>query len=299
MLDVGRSVSAAADAPAAEAGPLVQLHVELSRRVWRIAPAWAVLAGALAARAWAAAPDAWLRLAAAVVLADLAWGILRKVIAGRQDDAALAPAVLGLPYAQPAGPLMRFLRALGAGSRIGQPGSRTAWQELSAGLALTIALSWLLGGSAALLSLGAVGVILLGWALARRGSQPALCLAALDVALSWFLGASLAWHGRPFAFEPSWFWLAAAFTALQWGVHRFRLSGGRRRGGLWLGQVTVLAVMVGLRLVWPLGVTAALFAPPSWWLAGRGAPAATLVLSQPWWWAAMLLAAGVAGLSPV
>ncbi len=267
--------------------------------LWRIGPAWAVLAGAMAARASLSAPDILLRLATAVVLADLAWGILRKVVSDRSSDATSAAAVLELPYAQPAAPLAQFLHALAAGRGGEQPGSRAAWQELSAGLVLTVALSWLLGGLAPVFSALAVGVTLLGWALARRGSQPAFCLAVLDVALPWFLGATLAWRGQPVNLLLPWFWLAVSFTVLQWGVHRVRLSGGQRMGGLWLGQMAVLVALLGLRQPWPLAVTAALFAPPSWWLARREEAARALALSLPWWWAAMLLAAAVAGSRPV
>jgi hypothetical protein len=295
MLDDVRPAPGPTDAPVVEAGPLVQLHVELSRMLWRIGPAWAVLAGALAARASLSTPDVLLRLATAVVLADLAWGILRKVISDQPNDAAPATAVPELPYAQPAAPLARFLHALAAGQGRGQPGGRTAWQGPFAGLVLTVALSWLLGGLAPVISAMALGMILLGWALARRGSRPALCLAVLDVALPWFLGAALAWRGQEAGILLLWFWLAASFTVLQWGVHRARLSGGQRMGGVWLGQMVALAVLLGLQQPWAMAVTAVLFAPPSWWLARREEAAGALALSLPWWWAAMVLAAAVAG----
>jgi hypothetical protein len=300
MLDDIRSAPVSTDAPVVEAGPLVQLHVELSRMLWRIGPAWAVLAGAMAVRASLSAPDILLRLATAVVLADLAWGILRKVVSDRSSNATSVTAAPELPYAQPTSPLAQFLHALAAGRGGEQPGSRAAWQELSAGLVLTVALSWLLGGLAPVLSALAVGVILLGWALARRGSQPAFCLAVLDVALPWFLGAGLAWRGQEGAIAAlPWFWLAASFTVLQWGVHRARLSGGQRIGGPWLGQMAVLAALLVLGQPWVLAVTVVLLAPPFWWLARREGTARALALGLPWWWAAMLLAAALAGSRPV
>lgn len=295
MLDDVRPVTGPADALVVEAGPLVRLHVELSRMLWRIGPAWAVLAGAVAARAAWLAPDILLRLATAVVLADLVWGILRKVISDQSHGASPALAVPQLPYAQPAAPLARFLASLAAGQGREQLDGRAAWQGLFAGLVFTVVLSWLLGGFALAISAITVGVVLLGWALARRGSRPAFCLAMLDVALPWCLGAALALSGHESSILLPWFWLAMSFTILQWGVHRARLSDGQRMGGLWLGQIVVLAALLGLRQPWALAVTVVLFAPPSWWLARRGDAVRTLAHCLPWWWAAMLLAAAIAG----
>ena len=66
----------------AETGPLVHLHFAPSRMLWRIGPAWAVVAGAVAAGAPLGNAAGLLRLATAVILADLFWGILRRIIPG-------------------------------------------------------------------------------------------------------------------------------------------------------------------------------------------------------------------------
>ena len=294
-LDDMRSMAVAGSEPSVEAGPLVQVHIVVGRMLWRIGPAWSALAGALAAGAPLATSDALLRLAATLVLADLVWGILRKLIPAQSADIeAGATALPSVPYAQPAAPLTRFLGALAAGQDEGEAGGRVAWQSLLAGLALTAALSLLLGRAALVLSAIAVGVTWLAWALARRGNRPAFCLALLDVALPWGGGSLLAWRSSDSAFLAS-LWpavlLAAAFTVLQWGSHRARLADGLRLSGLWLGQAAVLVGLITLHQPWAIAVTAALFAPASWWLARRAGANGTLAKSLPWWWAAMLLAA--------
>ena len=82
-----------------EAGPLMQLHLAPSRMLWRIGPAWAVVAGAVAAGVALGDAVSLLRLAAAVILADLIWGILRRIIPdspGIEGTASLADAVSAL-----------------------------------------------------------------------------------------------------------------------------------------------------------------------------------------------------------
>ncbi|MCX7671173.1 MAG: hypothetical protein N2439_14030, partial [Anaerolineae bacterium] len=57
-------------------GPLIGLRVFLGPHIWRIAPAWAVLAGALTGSAVLWEGTALLRLLGAAVLADSLWGML-------------------------------------------------------------------------------------------------------------------------------------------------------------------------------------------------------------------------------
>jgi hypothetical protein len=293
MLDDMHSMVDAGHESSIEAGPLVQAHIVVGRTLWRIGPAWSVLAGALAAGVPLTTSDTLLRLAAAVVLADLAWGTLRKFIPAQPARVEARVAALpSAPYAHPAAPLTRFLQALTAGHSEGAVASGMAWQSLLAGLVLTAALSLLLGRAALILSAVAIGVTWLAWALARRGNRPAFGLALLDVALPWGVGSLLAWRG-PGALAglgPAAL-LAMAFTVLQWGSHRARLADGLRFGGLWLGQASVLVGLAVLHQPWALAVTATLFAPPTWWLARRAGASGALVLSMPWWWAAMLFAA--------
>ena len=273
----------------AETGPLVHLDLSPSRMLWRISPAWAVVAGAVAAGAPLGNAVSLLRLATAIILADLIWGILRRIIPASPGtegtERLVAPS---LPYGSNAAPLARFMQMTA-----GDPqASRGSWLSWLSGLALTAVLSILLGASALLISALAVGLILLTRALFRSAQRPALCLALLDVALPWVLGAALAW---PVAEGATLFLqtvvLAAAFTLLQWGIYRARLSSGWRLGALYVGQVMLLGVLILLRQPGAVAVTALLLAPPIWWLARPNEAEVALARGLPWWWASMMLVA--------
>ena len=271
-----------------EAGPLMQLHLAPSRMLWRIGPAWAVVAGALAAGVALGDAVSLLRLAAAVILADLIWGILRRIIPaspGTEGTASLAPP--SLPYGSSDAPLAHFIQMTAADKQA----APAPWLSWLSGLALTAVLSLLLGAPALLISALAVGLMLLTRALYRSAHRPALCLALLDVALPWALGAAMVW---PAVKGEAVFWfyqnamLAAAFTILQWGFYRARFSAGRRLVALCLAQVMLLGVLILLRQPWAVAGAALLLAPPTWWLARRSEAEAALVRGLPWWWASML-----------
>ena len=155
----------------AETGPLVHLHFAPSRMLWRIGPAWAVVAGAVAAGAPLGNAASLLRLATAVILADLVWGILRRIIPdspGTEGTAALrAPS---LPYGRSDAPLAHVMQTVASG----QHASTAPWLGWLGGLALTVVLSLLLGAPALLISAAAVGLILLD-----PGSVPAWLLPLL------------------------------------------------------------------------------------------------------------------------
>jgi len=276
-----------------ETGPLVDLHLAPSRMLWRIGPAWAVVAGAVAAGASLGNAVSLLRLATAVILADLIWGILRRVIPASPDSEGTASlAAPSLPYGRSDAPLARFTRTIAAG----QPVSSAPWLGWLSGLALTVVLSLLLGAPALLISALVVGLILLTRALFRRGHCPSLCLALLDVALPWALGAALVWpdvKGEALLWVFQTATLAAAFAALQWGVYRAHFSAGRRLVALYAGQMMLLGGLVVLRQPWAVAVAALLLAPPTWWLARGGEAEAALTRGLPWWWASMLAVAVV------
>ena len=284
------------------AGPLVGLQVSLSNNLWRIGPAWAVLAGALASGAPLSGGDALLRLAGAIGLADSAWGIMWQLTAGSAHGQAQADgAVLRvLPYAQwhaPAARIASRLQGLAA-TRTTSGASSAGWHGLAVGLALTLILSLLLGSTALVLSLVTLLVIFVAWMLAQHGVRPALCHALLNVGLPWALGAALAGRGSAALITKGQITslvLAAAFVVLQWGVMRAYLSDCSRARGVWLGQGILLAVLGGLQQPWALAVVAGLLLPPAWWLLQAretvaGWPIA-LTRSAPWWWAALLLSA--------
>lgn len=276
-------VSAAAEDERPAAGPLLQAELSLSRAVWRIGPAWSVLAGALAG-GWAPSEaDAILRLGAAILLGDLTWGSLRQLLPRAGIDPAPSAAFVPvLPYAAPDAPLARFLNGLAAGAGLA---AHVAWQPLAVLLALTVALSLLLGLTAAALSVGVLLLLMLAWlTVVGRGQQPAFLLALLDVMLPGLLGMSLTgdalfnglgWAG-PIA-------LLGAFMLLQWGVLRAWVRAGSTVG-VWLGQLAVIGVLVALKQAWPCALVIALFAPPSWWLLQ--ADRAGIARALPWWWAA-------------
>jgi hypothetical protein len=96
-----------------EVGPLVQLQIAVSRVPWRIAPAWSVLAGSLAVAGSLNDPALWLRVVAAVVLGDLAWGLLRRYVPPPGTDPGKLSGVSALlPYAHPDAPVSHLVAAL-------------------------------------------------------------------------------------------------------------------------------------------------------------------------------------------
>lgn len=269
-------------------GPLVRVRFGLSRMIWRIGPAWSVLAGAVISGWMPDSTTTVLRLIASVVLGDLAWGSLRQSV-------PLSPAGLVfpdassqiLPYTIPGAPLDRLLSHWASVS--GQP-AVLAWQPLIICLVLVGALSFLLGPVALVLSLGVTVLVALAWLLVvNRRDHPALGLALLDVTAPWLLGMSgVGWRGLTArtALEP--LMLMAGFTLLQWGIYRARQSGGMSVIGLWAGQVTVLAVLLLLGQIWAAVIVAVLFVFPAWWLLRHNRSELSCVL--PWWWAAFVVA---------
>lgn len=285
-----------------EAGPLVQLQISLSRVPWRLAPAWSVLAGAFAADAAFDNPALWLRVVAAVVLGDLAWGVLRRYVqhppASRQH--AGTPVVV-LPYAQPDAPLGSFVHALSLDG--------TDWRGALAGVIFALGGALLLGLPALALSLAAVVVTVVAWALTRRGDVPAACFALLDVFLPFVLGLLAAGWLETGASVASLSWqpllVAAAFAVLQWGALRSTARVGA--SSFACGVLVVLVVLIGLRMPWAAAMAAVLLAPPLYWLSrnygvaagvwGTPAPgtqahsAASSTWAAPWLMLALFIAA--------
>jgi len=293
MAEQMQPLSGAGGQGVAETGPLVRLYFAPSRMLWRIGPAWAVVAGAVAAGAPLGNAASLLRLATAVILADLVWGILRRIIPdspGAGGTATLrAPS---LPYGRSDAPLAQVMQTVASG----QHASTAPWLGWLGGLALTVVLGLLLGTPALVISAAAVGLIFLTRALFQRDSCPSFCLAFLDVGLPWALGAVLVWPdvaGEALLWFSQVGMLAAAFTLLQWGLYRARFSAGRRLVALYFGQVMLLVTLVLLRQPWAVAVAALLLAPPTWWLARRGEAEVALARALPWWWASMLAVAAI------
>jgi hypothetical protein len=204
-------------------GPLVQLELSFTRFPWRIAPMWAVVAGATAGGLSFVDPRDLLRLLGSVVLADVAWGILRHYAEHSVMPALVrVPAVL--PYATADSPLARALAALALPGRE----DRAGWQGALVGLTLTTGLSVLLGWEAGFLSLAALSVMWVTWLVRGRGDRPVLSDAVLDVGLPGLLGLALA--GLPVG-EPPWvlLGLGAAFVGLHWAALRWTYTVTTRR----------------------------------------------------------------------
>ncbi len=272
-----------------EAGPLVQLRVSLSRTPLRIAPAWSALAGAIAVAPALGDPALWLRVVAAVVLGDLAWGILRQYAQARPPAAGEgAVFALPLPYAQPDAPLSRLLGSLTYGG--------ATWHGAVAGAVLALGGGLLLGWPALVLSLLALALTALAGPLARRGDSPAGAFAMLDVLLPWTLGMVAAGWDRGAASGWGPLFVAAALTLLQWGVLR-AVASERRGASLPLagGALAVIVALVALAMPGAAALAAVLLAPPLYWLAGRQegeAPAAArFAWSGPWLMLTLFVAA--------
>ena len=278
----------------AGAGPLIGLGVSVGPGVWRIGPAWAVLAGALASGAPLLGDAMPLRLVGAAILADSAWGVLWRLTAADDADRSNQRAADDhLPYFQPQSPAGRALGMLHDMA----PGA--SWRELTTALVLSGILGLLLGVPALVLSVVAYAVILWAWALGRAGKEPAVCDALLNVGLPWLLGLLLVrdavqWQVAAPMLLPGLV-LGVAFTTLQWGARRAYLSNGSRMVAVWLGQAAVLLALIGVEQPWVLVLVAVLSLPPAMWLWRSRALAMgverALRQGNPWWLAAMLLSA--------
>ena len=261
-----------------QAGPLVQLHISVTRSAWRLAPAWSVAAGAVAALHLPASAMDGMRVVGAVILGDLVWGMLRRaslvhvaprVGAGRPAAPYGQPAAPygqpAAPYGQPASPVGRLLQVLAAAD--------VSWQGAAAGVVLALGGGLLFGWPGLLLSLAALVCAIIGWSVssqgAGRGRAPAACHAVLDVLLPWLLGIVAAGRLSDAAIPWEAVVIGAALTVLQWGF--LRTTGASGTGGalpLFVGMGGVLAVHVGLGWPGAAAVTSVLFAPVAYLYAG-------------------------------
>lgn len=265
-----------------EAGPLVQLQISLSRVPWRMAPAWAVLAGAFAAGAPLDDSSLWLRVVAAVVLGDLAWGVLRRYVTPVDASAGAERGLSALlPYAQPDAPVSHLVRELAL--------EGANWHGAFAGIIFALGGGLLLGLPAFGLSIVAILVTVVAWPIARRGDTPAAGFALLDVFLPFALGLLAAgWFVvRPIPWQP--LLVAAAFTCLQWGMLRAAArNNGKIALNVGLGVAAVLTVLIGLGMPWAAAVAAVLLAPVLYWL---GNPGSAVAWAAPWSMLALFVAA--------
>lgn len=271
------------------------LRVWLTRQPFRLAPAWAVLAGALASGGLRGRRDNVLLLVLAMVLADGLWSQL-WALQVRQGRSASAGATPPLPYAAPEAPATRLWRWLA--SSMGSEESAqpvAAWQSLLMAVLFAFGLAALLGPMALALTVAALLAGLARYLLSGRWTG-ALAQAVFEIGLAWLLGhllvAGLTWPMLPML-------LAAGYVLLHAGA----LALCDRRG-LWLvnlAQLIPLACLIAARqplAAGALGIT--LLAPLAWqpWLRQSGEDDREgfdahgyVRRAQVWWWAGMLLAA--------
>ena len=276
--------------------PILGLGIYFNSSPWRLGPAWAVLAGALASQAPIWGGENLLRLGGSILLADALWGVFWQQTAPRRRVLPERARSVNLPYSGTHSPMMDALSGLRYEAT---EDDEIGCQGILAALGLAAVLGLLLGFPAIVLSLlaliASVGVRLM----VRLGRKPALAIAILVIGLPWALGASLAWTGAaqlPTEALTTGLLLSVAFTMLAWSVYSVSLSGSRRQvWSIWVGQVVVLVALMIVGDSLALAVVGGLFVVPCFWLS-RNADSAHEVTdalrnSGPWWLASMLGAA--------
>ena len=278
------------------------LRVWLARRPLRLAPAWAVLAGALASGGLRWQREDGLLLLLAILLADGLWGQLWALLVGQdspasQESMASAAPVPPLPYAAPAAPASRLWRWLAGDSGPGvgrQPA--TAWQALLMAALLSFGLALLLGPAALLLTAAALLLASLACYLQPRSFGGALAQAVTEIGLAWLLAhvlfAGFVWLLLPLV-------VAAGYVLLYTGALALR---GRR--GLWLvnlAQLVPLACLVIAKQPLAAGALGVTLLPPLIWQSWLGGEEGGFDAqgyrqrAQVWWWAGMLVVAWAVG----
>lgn len=279
-----------------ETHSVLGLRVWLTRQPFRLAPAWAVLAGALASGGLRGRRDNVLLLVLAMVLADGLWSQL-WALRVRQGRSAAAGATPPLPYAAPEAPATRLWRWLA--SSVGNEESAqpvAAWQSLLMAVLFAFGLAALLGPVALALTVAALLLAGLARYLLSGRWTGALAQAVFEIGLAWLLGhllvAGLTWPMLPMLLAVGYVLLHAGALALC------------DRRGLWLvnlAQLIPLACLIAARqplAAGALGIT--LLAPLAWqpWLRQSGEDDREgfdahgyVRRAQVWWWAGMLLAA--------
>jgi hypothetical protein len=276
-------------------GPLTDIHLSLRHHPWRLSPAWSVLAGAIAAGAPLMSGASLLRILAAIMLAELAWGAFFRLGLVGPGAASGGIGRRFLPYTVPGAPAARLGAQLAGRAMDGSP--RPGWYDVGAASVLALVLSLLLGTSALVLSAMALAFGLLSWMVAQRRAVPAFLLSVLGVGLPWMLGASLAYGGESLGEPVNRLALLAlaAFILLQWGITSLAAGdhGGIRM--IWSGQTAILLTAVLIQAPWLVAALAGLLLMPTLRLNGAGRRGfgrqAPLLDCMPWWWAAMLATA--------
>jgi hypothetical protein len=276
-------------------GSVLDLRLGFRGSPWRLGPAWAVLAGALAVNAPISDGSSLLRLGGAILLADAVWGALWIPPALRSDQVPVQSGRSHLPYATSVSPMSKSVAALSEGNPAA--GGDAGWYGIAIGLVLAAIVSLLLGGSAVVLSilaiLAAVGVRILK----KRGLSHALMVALLSVGLPWALGVSLR---QPTSDFGGWsrveapLAVGAAYTILAWAIVRAQLADAQlRTWPLWVAQTILVAILVLIGQPLAAAMFGCLALVPSLWLSKpTGCPRGVneaISHGEPWWLAGMLV----------
>ena len=268
--------------------PLVLLELSVNGTLLRLSPAWAVVAGALTAGMPVA--GGIVRLIAAVLLADCAWGLLWRLQSQGQHGAAdkrQGKALRLLPYMQPYAPMVRALRALWGADFVDDD-----WRVRVGALGLAVALSMIIGLWAMFLTLVALvfllGIRVLGGPLKSRG----LVGSILVIGLPWLLGGGLSVStAAPFPKVQVYsLALALGFTLLHWGIQRYRFSQGRCVTSIVAGELLVISALIIWSQPGVLAAVVGLWLPPNYWvmkLRRSTSNEFALHKSAFWWWAAL------------
>ena len=278
---------------------VLKLRVWMSERLFGLAPAWALLAGALSTGGLHWRREEILLLVGSVLLVDGLWGQLWTQLAGQTTEPSdsvegQAGLVAPLPYAAPGSPLSNLWRWL-VGSRGEKVGRQPAagWRALLLSCLLTSGVALLLGPIAVLLSAMAALLAAAARFIPHRTFAHRLAQGLFEMGLPWLL-AHLVFGGL---LQPGWPLLIAVDYVL---LHAGALS-LRSRRGLWLINLAQFVPLVSLITArQPFLSTAfsiTVLAPLSWqaWLGRADGGGLSLgryrEVAQIWWWAGMLVTA--------
>jgi len=236
-----------------EIGQLVRLDVALRGSGLWLGPIWAILCGIIASGNWKWDGAALLKAVLVFFLVDGAWATLWAAAA--ETDWATPAALWGrsdaapartLPYAQPNTPGDRVMRWFAHTVEWWQehlrPSIGSAVSTIILCVALSVALSAVLGWPAVALSAAGAAVIQLGLVLGRGTGRPLPTLkATLDIGLAWLLA-----HAVFAPLTVSSALLAAAFAAVY--ATGLALIEGGRRATVWnMAQFAVAGLLALMR----------------------------------------------------
>jgi len=281
-----------------QASSLLAVRSWIQPSLLRLAPAWVVIAAALASGGLSLQRLDLLQLLLCVLLADAAAGQLWHVLVSRSTGQCDVPEGYGgrrpgIPYARPgsvAGRLGNWLAQLWTGSE-GQ--SVSTLSHLVAAISAVVILAVALGPLAMAIAAGwlalAVGARLM------RASVRAqrLSLSVFEVGLPWLLGYLTFWDGE-------WSVLALVLGAALVLLHSALSRLDESRSARWsvrLAQAAMLAgPVVARKPIFTVIVAAALLVPAalqmrSRWTADRTSWSTYRRATQIWWWLAMASAA--------